>query len=339
MAAVRRELGGDLKAYGRLLQGLSLFVRRRLRRLDHKGWLDATHLGVLMPETPEIGGRVVLARLTRWLGSYLEAEEVLLLPENFFKLAVYPDSVRDACVQGGQPGSGAYAPEPRPPEAMLCRGFSRGAAECLAKRLLDVVVSALLLVLFSPLMAVLAAAVRLTSPGPALFRQVRVGEGGRPFVFYKFRSMYVGRDDSAHREYTRQLIEGEVEKINNGNGDKLVLKMASDPRVTPLGRFMRRASLDELPQLWNVLRGDMSLVGPRPPIPYEVKHYQDWHLRRILAVRPGISGLWQVGARSSSSFNDMVRLDIRYADTWSLGLDLKILLKTVGAVVSAKGAY
>jgi lipopolysaccharide/colanic/teichoic acid biosynthesis glycosyltransferase len=151
--------------------------------------------------------------------------------------------------------------------------------------------------------------------------------------------MYVDNDDASHREYTRRLIEGEVRTINNGGKGELLLKLAADPRVTPVGRWLRRASLDELPQLFNVLKGDMSLVGPRPPLPYEVSHYRDWHLRRILAAKPGLTGLWQVSSRSSSSFDEMVRMDLRYADRWSLWADLKVIVQTVPAVLSARGAY
>jgi len=171
-----------------------------------------------------------------------------------------------------------------------------------------------------------------------LFRQKRIGEHGTPFTFLKFRSMYVNNDSSEHREYVRQLIEGKADKKPaNGNGAG-VFKLTNDPRITPVGKFLRRSSLDELPQLLNVLHGEMSLVGPRPPVPYEVEAYATWHRRRLLEAKPGITGLWQVYGRSRVEFDDMVRLDLRYARECSPLLDLKILLQTPKAVIGGDGA-
>lgn len=182
----------------------------------------------------------------------------------------------------------------------------------------------------------IAAAIKLTSPGPVLFRQKRVGQHGRHFVFFKFRSMYVGTDSAAHQKYMKQLIAGTAaSEPHNGTGR--VYKLTRDPRITPIGAFLRRTSLDEVPQFLNVLLGDMSLVGPRPPIPYEVESYDAWHRRRLLAVKPGITGLWQVGGRNKLKFDEMVRLDLQYAASWSVWLDLKILFKTPRAVLD--GAY
>jgi lipopolysaccharide/colanic/teichoic acid biosynthesis glycosyltransferase len=205
------------------------------------------------------------------------------------------------------------------------------------KRAMDIVVSLLMILVCLPWFLVIAAAIRATSKGPIFFRQKRVGQYGRNFTFLKFRSMYVNNDHSAHREYVSRLIAGNAERVAvNGKQDG-VYKLANDKRITPLGGILRKTSLDELPQLLNVLCGDMSLVGPRPPIPYELAAYQTWHRRRLLQVKPGITGLWQVTGRSRVSFDDMVRLDLQYATTWSPWLDLKILLQTPAAVV--KGAY
>jgi exopolysaccharide biosynthesis polyprenyl glycosylphosphotransferase len=198
----------------------------------------------------------------------------------------------------------------------------RKGAGILVKRALDVVLSLLLCAALAPLMLLLALAVRLSSPGPALFRQRRIGLNGREFIIYKFRSM------SADPGFAPALQ-------NEMSGP--VFKMKEDPRTTALGRFMRRFSLDELPQLWNVLKGDMSLVGPRPPLPSEVDQYQDWQRRR-LSMRPGITGLWQVMGRNDiADFNDWVKLDLRYLDAWSLWLDLKIILKTIPVVLRGTG--
>jgi lipopolysaccharide/colanic/teichoic acid biosynthesis glycosyltransferase len=206
------------------------------------------------------------------------------------------------------------------------------------KRVLDLAGAGFGLALLSPLMAVTALAIKITSRGPVLYRQVRLGKHGAPFVLYKFRSMYCDTDENIHREYVTKLIHGKLEEVNQGDKDNPLYKMKSDPRVTPIGAIIRKSSIDELPQFFNVLRGEMSLVGPRPPLSYEASEYQVWHLRRILEMRPGITGLWQVGGRSETTFDDMVRLDIRYIRHCSLFLDLKILLKTIAVVVGSRGA-
>ena len=206
------------------------------------------------------------------------------------------------------------------------------------KHVMDFVGSGLLLLLCTPLFLVIALAIKTSSKGPVLFRQQRVGQYGRCFTFLKFRSMHADNDHRVHKEYAIKLIAGDVEhKPSNGN-DKSVYKLANDPRITRLGKFLRRTSLDELPQLVNVLKGDMSLVGPRPAIPYELAAYQTWHRRRVLEVKPGITGLWQVTGRSSVKFDEMVRLDLRYATSWSPWLDIKILMRTPRAVIGGAGA-
>lgn len=194
------------------------------------------------------------------------------------------------------------------------------------RRAFDIAVSAALLVLLSPLFLLIALLIKLTSRGPVLFRQQRAGLGGRPFTFYKFRSMQVGAD----------LRKAELSDANEQDGP--VFKMRNDPRMTPVGRFLRRASLDELPQLWNVLRGDMSLIGPRPPTLDEVENYEHWQRGR-LGLTGGLTCLWQVNGRSEIGFTEWVRLDLRYARAHSPLGDLAILLKTVGAVLTGRGAY
>ena len=206
------------------------------------------------------------------------------------------------------------------------------------KRMIDVLGSLSLLALLSPVFLAIAVAVKLTSEGPVLFRQKRIGEHGTPFTFLKFRSMYTDNDSSQHKEYVRQLIAGQAAKQpTDGNGEG-VFKLTNDTRITPVGSFLRRTSLDELPQFLNVLRGEMSLVGPRPPVPYEVEAYATWHRRRLLEAKPGITGLWQVEGRSRVGFDDMVRLDLRYARNCSPWLDLKILIQTPKAVIAGNGA-
>ena len=214
-------------------------------------------------------------------------------------------------------------------EPNLATRFSR-----LAKRALDVVLSLIAIILFSPLFILISVAVKLTSKGPILFRQERVGQYGRRFSFLKFRSMKCGSNSHIHQEYVKQFISGTIVKEQG-----VTYKITQDPRLTRIGGFLRKSSLDELPQLINVLKGEMSLVGPRPAIPYEIDFYQMWHRTRFLEVKPGITGLWQVTGRSKTTFDDMVRLDLRYVKQWSFWLDIKILLRTPQAVFSGEGAY
>ena len=207
------------------------------------------------------------------------------------------------------------------------------------KRMMDVAGSALALVIFTPLFLVIAVAIKVSSRGPVFFRQQRVGQHGVPFVFLKFRSMYADNDPSVHQKYVRELIRGQSEgKPPKGTGEG-VYKPIADARITPLGSFLRRTSLDELPQFVNVLKGEMSLVGPRPPIAYEVEAYDIWHRRRVVEAKPGITGLWQVSGRSRVKFDDMVRLDLNYATRWSLWLDITILMRTPYAVLLGEGAH
>jgi exopolysaccharide biosynthesis polyprenyl glycosylphosphotransferase len=208
----------------------------------------------------------------------------------------------------------------------------------LVKRVTDIVGSAALLVLASPLLIVVAVAIKLTSKGPVIFQQDRLGQFGARFKCLKFRTMYTDNDPKIHEEYCQRFIAGRADG-ETASGMPPVYKITNDPRVTPIGKFLRKTSLDEVPQFWNVLSGEMSLVGPRPPVPYEYAVYDIWHRRRVLEVKPGVTGLWQVSGRSRTSFDDMVRLDLRYSQSWSLWLDLKILVATPRAVLGGEGAY
>jgi lipopolysaccharide/colanic/teichoic acid biosynthesis glycosyltransferase len=206
------------------------------------------------------------------------------------------------------------------------------------KQAIDVVGSALLLILCLPIFLLIALLIKMSSKGPVLFRQQRVGQYGRCFTFLKFRSMYTDNDASVHKDFTTKLIAGEIKHDPSNDNGKAIYKLTNDKRITRVGRLLRRSSLDELPQLLNVLKGDMSLVGPRPAMPYELAAYQTWHRRRVLEVKPGITGLWQVTGRSSVNFDEMVRLDLRYATSWTLWLDFKILACTPRAVIGGTGA-
>jgi len=236
-------------------------------------------------------------------------------------------------------------------ELSIQSAFANRAVYFLAKRSIDIVFSLFLLILLSPLLLLIAIIVRFDSPGPAIFSQTRVGCRLRwkglsyipeifCFKFYKFRSMFYKVDESIHKEFIEAYIENNLEKlaqlqkgpVKKGNE----FKLNHDDRITRIGKFLRNTSLDELPQLFNVLKGDISLVGPRPDLPYSVEHYEPWHMQRLSTIQ-GISGLWQISARNSSSFEDFVKTDLEYINNQSLWLDLKIILKTPLAIFDRKG--
>jgi exopolysaccharide biosynthesis polyprenyl glycosylphosphotransferase len=221
----------------------------------------------------------------------------------------------------------------------LSRKTSRKRFSIIMKRAIDIVGSGLILLILSPVLAAIAVLIKLTSKGPVIFEQERLGEFGKHFKCLKFRTMYVNNDAKIHRDYVQNFISGKAEEKEKKNGGPVIFKITNDPRVTSIGRFLRKTSLDEFPQFWNVVRGEMSLVGPRPPVAYEFEVYDYWHRRRVLEVKPGITGLWQVYGRSRTSFDDMVRLDLQYCQSWSLWLDLRILLATPRAVLMGDGAH
>ncbi len=317
-----------------LLLEMLATLKGATRETDYTGWhTNDAVVGVLFTEIVLDGELVlsaILGRINSALRDCLGAEHFSRIKFSFY---VFPDD------------SSSDDPDDRKREALYPDLQKRERTDRLGratKRLIDIAGSLTLVLLLSPLVAVIAAAIRLTSNGPVHFRQTRIGQYGKRFTFLKFRTMYVDNDASEHKEYVRALIAGRAAKQStngngNGNGEG-VFKLANDPRVTPVGRFLRRTSLDELPQLFNVVYGDMSLVGPRPPLPYEVEEYAVWHRRRFLEAKPGITGLWQVYGRSRVGFDDMVRMDLRYARDCSPWLDLKILLQTPGAAFSGDGA-
>jgi lipopolysaccharide/colanic/teichoic acid biosynthesis glycosyltransferase len=220
-------------------------------------------------------------------------------------------------------------------ESNPARRVGRRQAIAVLRRAFDILFALALILLLGPILIAVAVAVRLDSRGPALFRQRRVGFREKEFTLYKFRSMRVDADPRGHQEYVSALINGKA--ANPEGGRENLYKLAVDNRITPVGRWIRHWSLDELPQLFNVVRGDMTLVGPRPAIPYEVAEYPTWYRERF-SVKPGLTGYWQVSGRSERTYEEMVRLDIEYAKRRSLGLDVSILLKTPWVVLSRKGA-
>jgi len=269
----------------------------------------------------------ILNRVSETLRNELTFEQFSQISISFH---LFPDDWEDD--KPGRPSNSALYPD-------LTSHDNGRKSLLIIKRCIDIAGSAVLTLICLPLFLAIAIAVRWSSKGPILFRQERVGQFGQIFTFLKFRSMYVDNDHTVHREFVRKLIAEDAVAGTQSGSRQNVYKLTNDKRVTPIGRFLRRTSLDELPQLINVLKGDMSLVGPRPPIPYELAAYQVWHRRRVLEVKPGITGLWQVTGRSRVKFDEMVRLDLRYATTWTPWLDLVILLRTPVAVIKGSGAY
>jgi lipopolysaccharide/colanic/teichoic acid biosynthesis glycosyltransferase len=310
-----------------LLAKLVDVVRRTLRETDLMGWhRDREVIGVILTElgtgndqavVQAVSGKVITA-----LYDSLSIHEI-----NDVKLSfhVYPEDWDE------EGPAGAIL------QLMIEHELKRRKVNLGLKRMMDMAGSIAALIVFLPIFLAIVVAIKLTSKGPVLFRQTRLGQYGRKFTFLKFRSMYVDTDHAIHEAFIHEFIAG-GSGAEQSAGASQVYKLTADPRITRVGRFLRKTSLDELPQFVNVLKGDMSLVGPRPPVVYEYKRYHQWHKQRLVAVKPGITGLWQVDGRSRVKFDDMVRLDIRYARTWSLWLDIKILLQTPRAVLSGNGA-
>lgn len=324
----------DILAAGnprKCLESILTPLTASIRATDITGWYkQGSVLGIIFTEIGSAENTTVThalqSKVARVLGSVLTVDQARQVTVSFH---VYPE---DWASDDAGRGTGSLQPAD-PLEARAPR-----KAAMAVKRAIDITGSLSALILLSPVLAAIAALVKLTSPGPVLFCQQRVGHLGRHFRFWKFRSMQCNNNEAIHEEFVKTLIAGHNGPAQQSNGNHKAYKLTHDPRVTPIGHFLRRTSLDELPQLFNVLIGDMSLVGPRPPIPYEVKYYDTWHRRRLLAAKPGITGLWQVKGRSRVGFDDMVRLDLRYANSWSLWLDLKILLQTPRAVLGGEGA-
>lgn len=320
----------SLAASRRTLDGIMTAMMACTRETDVVGWYkDGSTVAVLFTGLAVSDKSAILSTILSRVSTALREE---MSQEQFNQISIsvhfFPDDWDGD--HSGRPSDPVLYPDVFSPNDGV-RSLLR------IKRAMDIGGSSLLLALCFPLFLIIALAIKLTSKGPVLFRQVRIGQYGRHFTFLKFRSMQVNNDPSEHRDYVTRLIAGEAEHITAASSGDRVYKLANDKRVTRVGSFLRKTSLDELPQFINVLLGDMSLVGPRPPLPYELAAYQTWHRRRVLQVKPGITGLWQVTGRSRVRFDDMVRLDLRYAMSWSPWLDLKILLRTPGAVI--KGAY
>jgi lipopolysaccharide/colanic/teichoic acid biosynthesis glycosyltransferase len=325
-------LNGDSGLLRRIAGCLSEIVRET----DFAGWhKEGTVFGIIFTELGETEIKaainVIQAKITTHLQKTFKPVELNKILVSFY---AFPEGL-DANSNGN--GTKTQISPALYPDVFEVGKKKR--LSLMAKRATDVLGSSCALALLSPVVALLAAAVKLTSRGPVFFRQERIGQFGVPFQFLKFRSMRVSNDSGVHQEYVKNFIAGKAGTHAQDGKQTGVYKITNDPRVTWLGKIMRRTSLDELPQFWNVLKGEMSLVGPRPPIRYEMEAYDVWHRRRLVEVKPGITGLWQVHGRSKTTFDEMVRLDLTYSRTWSPLLDAKILLRTPRAVISGDGAY
>jgi lipopolysaccharide/colanic/teichoic acid biosynthesis glycosyltransferase len=315
---------------GKALDNIVAVLSSATRATDVIGWhKDNAVIGILFTEMviDEHSSimSTMMTRISTMLSKALSPEQITRVS---ISLHVFPEEW-DFDIRN-RPSNPTFYPD-------LSKIENRRKYAFAIKRLMDIVGSGMGLFFGSPVFILIGLAIKLSSRGPVFFRQERIGQHGKPFTFLKFRTMKINNDPQVHKEYVRRLIAGDSALAPaNGNG---VYKIKSDPRVTPVGSFLRKTSLDELPQLINVLRGEMSLVGPRPPIKYEVDAYALWHRSRLLEAKPGITGLWQVNGRSRVKFDDMVRLDIQYARSWSLLLDLQILLQTPLAVLLGEGAY
>lgn len=322
----------DAKVSSAALGSMAAALLAHSRETDTVGWYrEQTTVGVLFTGLEDNDRNAIL-------GTLLSRVKVMLRDELIFNqfsqvnisFHFFPDDWDHT--DASRPSNPALYPD-----LMLPARHRR--SQLFIKRAMDVAGSLLLLLLLAPLFLLIAAAIKVSSKGPVLFRQTRVGQYGQGFTFLKFRSMYVNNDHAVHQKYVTELIARESGANAADKKGEPVYKLKNDARITQVGKILRKTSLDELPQLINVLKGDMSLVGPRPAIPYELAAYQTWHRRRILEAKPGLTGFWQVAGRSRVRFDEMVRMDLRYANSWSLWLDVKILLRTPMAVLRGTGAY
>ena len=300
-----------------------------VRETDTIGWYQGKdRLGVLFTEfgaaKEDFHFDIISKRVLTSLGDCLDEDERSRL---MVSLHHYPEKF-------DRPADSTLYPDLRTDTRLTITSI-------FTKRAIDILGSLLMLTILSPLLLIIAALIKLTSRGPVVFKQERLGKFGQPFTFLKFRSMDTETDYKIHEKYIQKFISGNQKSSpqDTSLAPEGVYKITNDPRVTFIGRFLRKTSLDELPQVLNVLKGEMSLVGPRPPIAYEFERYDVWQRRRVLEAKPGITGLWQVKGRSRTTFDDMVRLDLSYISHRSLWLDLSILLRTPWAVLKGDGAY
>ena len=300
-----------------------------LREIDIRGWYDHNNrtIGVLFTEIESMDKASIDTIIHKIYDRFCEKLDPNWIKKIYISFHIFPETKQG--LSADEPFNINLYPD------LVKKGLNKKLPLFIKNVFFDIVGSAIALLLFSPLFLIIAAAIKATSAGPVFFRQERVGLNGKSFLFLKFRTMTANNDPLKHKEYIKKFINQQ----NSSATEPGVFKLTNDSRITTVGHFLRKTSLDELPQLINVLKGDMSLVGPRPPIPYECDLYDIWHRRRLLSARPGITGLWQVMGRSRTTFDEMVRLDLKYLREWSLLLDLKIIFMTPKAVIGGGCAY
>ena len=325
------EDAASLETRAEVLNGVTRAMDAVRRDTDPAGWYQSDSiLGVIFTDLGALDDTATVNRLLQRVHEALSAQLSFADLQNVHITAHIFSDKSDA-------NASEIAADPAFYPDLFYQNKTKKAA-FMVKRAMDIAGSAAALLFLSPLYLLIAVLVKLTSKGPVLFKQERLGQFGKTFVCLKFRSMKPSNDVKIHQEFMKNVISGSYEGKDDGKS-KRVFKMTDDPRITRIGKILRQLSLDELPQFINVFRGDMSLVGPRPPLAYEYAVYDLWHRRRVLEVKPGLTGLWQVTGRSRVSFDEMVRLDLRYARSWSLALDLRILAQTPRAVLFGDGAY
>jgi len=375
MSKHKNEIKISYKEYSGFLKTLLNLISENTRNFDMKTLIDPYKIGILLVDTSLDGAKTFIEKISSIIFEYFNSQSRTEYIEIIKSIIIssYPVyQIQDCYHLKGVPlilNELKFKKNNKPNNQLLIKDESKlfinwyrltsmnGAIALsvplfegiellkkvkinyeIYKRLIDITGSLFGIIFFSPLMLVIAILIKITSNGPVFFKQKRIGRFGKIFTFLKFRTMLVNCDDSIHKDYVKKLIQGKNNEVNLGTTEKPLYKIENDPRITWLGRYLRKLSLDELPQFFNVLVGSMSLVGPRPPIPYELESYKSWHHRRILEVKPGITGLWQVYGRSMTTFDEMVRLDLQYVHERSLKLDIKILFKTILVVFNTKGA-
>jgi lipopolysaccharide/colanic/teichoic acid biosynthesis glycosyltransferase len=310
-----------------IINKLIRILHTTTRETDSKGWyVQNDSIGILFPELDKTYMNVILNRVKASVGRLLDCAQYGQVQVSYY---IFPEDQNEEKSTITDMNAVLYESETR-----------NGGIENLSylyKRGIDILGSIIGMLLFSPLFIIIPILIKCTSRGTVFFKQERVGQYGQKFALIKFRTMKACNDPEIHKKFTRQFIK--QSSHHTAIGQKVECKMKDDPRITWIGKFLRKTSLDEIPQFFNVLCGSMSLVGPRPAIPYEIQEYDVWHRRRAFEVKPGITGLWQVKGRSRTDFNNMVRMDIQYITKMSPLMDLQIIIKTPIAIVFAKGAY
>ncbi len=316
----KKRINGSVKKLVGLLEGST-------REIDIKGWyMENRVIGIIYTEINGANKESIMKKIRNKINDTLDPERAALITMSCF---FFPEN-------NDKKGNNNFERNMTLYKDLSMRKVTRKVSVTL-KRIIDITGSFAGVLIFSPLFLAIAVLIKLSSKGPVFFRQKRIGYGGKEFTLLKFRSMYVNNDDTAHKEFTKNFISGSAEGSFEANDG--IYKIKRDPRITGIGEFLRKTSLDEIPQLFNVFMGDMSLVGPRPAIRYEVKEYDTWHKRRVLEVKPGITGVWQVKGRSKTTFDEMVRMDIQYIKRWSILFDFMLILRTPLAVFRTEGAY